>query len=134
MLPAEADLLLPQLVAGLPKPLQAKLRGLSLQDLVAPLCKDAQGKPQPGKSDPEVDTKLPKALLMRLGELCGAEAGASISAQLQRDCPTFFCAADAALLRGWELLRRAARPDTAAPDRATLLQQALHTLARIRLP
>ena len=60
MLPAEADLLLPQLVRGLPKPLQLKLRGLSLQDLVAPLSKDAQGKPQPGKSDPEVDTKLPK--------------------------------------------------------------------------
>ena len=65
-MPAEADLLLPQLVAGLAKPLQAKLRGLSLQDLVAPLCKDAQGKPQPGKSDAEVDTKLPKALLVRL--------------------------------------------------------------------
>ena len=82
MLPAEADLLLPQLVRGLPKPLQLKLRALSLQDLVAPLSKDAQGKPQPGKSDPEVDTRLPKALLMRLGELCGAEAGAPTSAHL----------------------------------------------------
>ena len=88
MLPAEADLLLPQLVGGLPEPLQRKLRGLSLQDLMAPLSKDAQGKAQPGKSDPEVDTKLPKALLMRLGELCGAEAGAPIGTLLAYTSPT----------------------------------------------
>lgn len=84
VLPAEPDVLLPELAAGLPKGLQAKLRGLSLQDLVAPLIKDAQGKPQPGKWDADVDTKLPKAVFMRLGELCGAEAGAAISTRLQR--------------------------------------------------
>ena len=135
VLPADAaHVLLPQLVAKLPdrEPdrLQTKLRALTLQDLVVPLQKDANGKVLAGKGDGDGLAKLLKALFGALGELVGGGA-AGVSKLLLQECPEFFSEADEKLRLGRELLRQAGLPETAEHDRPELLQQVLTAFGEV---
>ena len=93
-----------------------------------PLLKDEKtGKSLPGKWDPLVAERLPKALFKELGQTRAASDGGvtSVTAQLQRACPIFFSSADESSLKGWRLLKRSQQPGTDEASRAQLLKEAL---------
>lgn len=122
-----APALMERVSMALPAKLYGLLRdGLSLQALAVPLRLDARGKPVPGSWDAEVDTRLPKALFMGLGQV-EAAGGAQVTARLRCECPDLFSSSDATSLHGWDLLSRAAAATTAEADRGPLLTEALAT-------
>jgi hypothetical protein len=122
-----APALMERVSTALPPKVYTLLRnGLSLQALTVPMRLDARGKPVPGSWDSEVDTRLPKALFMGLGQV-EAAGGAQVTARLRRECPDLFSSSDATSLHGWDLLSRAAAATTAEADRGPLLTEALST-------
>ena len=101
-----------------------------------PLLKDSSGRPLPGKWDDAIEVRLPKALFMEMG---GAEGGGTLTAELQRHCPTFFSSSDQAALRGWSLLTQArASPQRRTTSALSSLTSAVQTftsvIAHIDLP
>lgn len=116
--------LLPRLASKLEPTNLAALKRLTLAELVLPTLKDASGRPLAGKWDVTIESHLPKALFMELG---AADGGGSLTAELQRHCPTFFSDSDQQALTGWSLLQRASRPSAAPDEKAELLAQAVRT-------
>jgi len=131
MLPTEPFVFMQRIAANLPANMRAALKTITLQDILVPLQKDAQGRPQPGKWDVLVAERLPKALFMEIGEIRRVGDGGGVTSQLQRECPDFFSSADESSLQGWKVLQSSQQPNMDEPTRAQLLQQALRIFVPI---
>jgi hypothetical protein len=117
-----------QLLDKLAKPLDAPQREallkMTLSDLLVPLQRDANGRPQPDKWDARVETELPKKLFMELGKV----EGVPVASQLQRHCHTFFSDAHKEEQTGLDDLKKA---EEKPEQRTENVKKALDAFGRV---